>query len=146
MLYRKRDGVVQVFLVHPGGPYWKNRDRHAWSMPKGLFGEDEAPREAAKREFYEETGHRVREALHPLGTHRASGKTVHAFAAEQDMDTESLDSNTFTMEWPPNSGREREFPEIDKGRWFGLDDARERIHKNQAMFLDRLADYLDIGE
>jgi predicted NUDIX family NTP pyrophosphohydrolase len=129
-----------VLLVHPGGPFWARRDAGAWSIPKGEFEEGDDPRACALREFEEETG----TALPPgelveLGSVRQKGgKTVSAWAAEGDLDADSVRSNTFTMEWPPRSGRTAEFPEIDRAAWFDLETAREKLVPAQAELLDRL--------
>jgi predicted NUDIX family NTP pyrophosphohydrolase len=130
-----------VLLVHPGGPVWARRDLGAWSIPKGEHGDDEDPRAAALREFEEELGSAPppADALAELGAVRQkSGKVVTAFAVEGDLDPATVRSNTFTMEWPPRSGVTREFPEIDRAEWFGVDEARERINPAQAELLDRL--------
>jgi predicted NUDIX family NTP pyrophosphohydrolase len=138
LLYRRR-GELQVFLVHPGGPFWAKKDAYAWSIPKGEFAPDEDPLQAAKREFAEETG------LAPAGAFVAlpplkqpGGKIVHAWAAEGDCDPAAVRSNTFTLEWPPRSGRMQEFPEVDRAAWFPLALARGKIHKGQAALLDEL--------
>jgi predicted NUDIX family NTP pyrophosphohydrolase len=140
LLYKVRDGRLLVFLVHPGGPLWARRDTGSWSIPKGVFEEPEEPLTAARREFREETGFDL-----PDGTPRAlapqkqpSGKVVHAWAVEGDVDPKRLRSNTFAMEWPRGSGRQREFPEVDRGEWFDLEEARRRILPGQAPFLDEV--------
>jgi predicted NUDIX family NTP pyrophosphohydrolase len=139
LLYRYRDGRLQVLLVHPGGPLWAKKDEGVWSIPKGLFEPHEDALSAARREFEEETGCTVDGDLIELGEMKqASGKIVHAWAAEGDMDAAKIKSNTFTLEWPPHSGILREYPEIDRGGWFGIDAARQKIVKGQAAFLDRL--------
>jgi predicted NUDIX family NTP pyrophosphohydrolase len=144
LLYRFRDGEPEVLLVHPGGPFWARRDSRAWSIPKGEYGEDEEARVCAAREFEEETG----TALPPgelieLGdVQQKGGKVVRAFAAEGDLDADSVRSNTFTMEWPPRSGRTAEFPEIDRAAWFGVATARQKMVEAQAAFLDRLLEKL----
>lgn len=139
MLYRRRDDGLEVFLVHPGGPFWAKKDVHAWSIPKGEF-EDEDPLLAAVREFSEETGFDLTAGeVRSLGSVRqAGGKVVHAFALEGDLDADAIESNRFTMEWPPRSGREQEFPEVDRAAWFSLFDAREKLHEGQLALLDRL--------
>lgn len=143
LLYRERDSSLQVLLVHPGGPYWVNKDRGAWSIPKGLFGEEEAPLQAARREFAEETGIEVDGTFMELGSlKQPGGKTVHAWAIESDLDPSRVQSNTFTLEWPPKSGRHREYPEVDRACWFDLEEAGIRIHKGQAPFLQRLREKL----
>ena len=137
-MYRRRPGL-EVLLVHPGGPFWKNKDQGAWSLPKGEYAEGEEPLTAALREFEEETGQRPEGDFRPLGEVRqAGGKVVTAWAFEGDFDPGALRSNRFSMEWPRGSGKMREFPEIDRAGWFGLDAAREKILKGQAPFLDRL--------
>ncbi|MBN9023982.1 MAG: NUDIX domain-containing protein, partial [Rhizobiales bacterium] len=132
LLYRagERSGETEVFLVHPGGPYWARKDDGAWSIPKGLHAADEAPETAARREFAEETGVAVEGDLVPLGTFRQpGGKLVTAYAARGDIDPDGIRSNSFTMEWPPRSGRMAEFPEVDRGGWFDLATAAEKILK-----------------
>jgi predicted NUDIX family NTP pyrophosphohydrolase len=143
LLFRYLAGRLQVMLVHPGGPYWENKDAGAWSIPKGLFEENEGPLEAARREFAEETGFAAQGDFIALGELvQPSKKTVHAWALESDLDTTRIRSNTFTLEWPPNSGRIEHYPEIDKGQWFDIDEARKKITRGQAGFLDRLIDKL----
>lgn len=139
LLYRRGDAGLEVFLVHPGGPFWRNKDAGAWSIPKGEIGADEAACDAARREFTEETGFAAPEQCTPLGEAAQSGaKVVSAWAAEGDCDVEKLRSNTFPLEWPPRSGRMVETPEVDRGAWFSLPEARLRILKGQVPFLDRL--------
>ncbi|MFM9377384.1 NUDIX domain-containing protein [Gordonia sp. VNK21] len=148
LLYRRGAGGLEVLLVHPGGPFWKNKDAGAWSLPKGELTAGEDPAAAARREFAEETGHRAPAGpLRELGEIRQrGGKTVTGFAAEGDLDPETLRSNTFEMIWPPRSGRLAVFPECDRGQWFGLAEAAERINPAQAAFLDRLrAQVTDAG-
>ena len=139
LLYRRRNDALEVFLVHPGGPFWAKKDLGAWSLPKGEIEEGEEPLAAAKREFAEETGFEVEgefRALAPL--RQKSGKTVMAWAVEGDCDPAQLRSSMFEMEWPPRSGKRAEFPEVDRGAWFSLEEARERILAGQAPFLDEL--------
>jgi len=139
LLYRSRAGVPEVFLVHPGGPFWAKKDAGAWSIPKGEFEEGADALEAARREFEEETGSPVDGpfvALKPLK--QRSGKVVHAWAVEGDIDASSIKSNTFSMEWPPRSGRQQEFPEVDRGEWFAIAQAREKLLEGQRGFLDEL--------
>jgi predicted NUDIX family NTP pyrophosphohydrolase len=140
LLYRIAGGAPEVLLVHPGGPYWARKDAGAWSIPKGEYGDDEDPKACALREFEEETGTAPPPAeLIDLGSiKQKGGKVVSAWAAEGDLDPESVRSNTFTMEWPPRSGRTAEFPEIDRAAWFGIDEAREKLVPAQAELLDRL--------
>ncbi|HKZ12461.1 MAG TPA: NUDIX domain-containing protein [Solirubrobacterales bacterium] len=147
LLYRDRDGTTEFLLVHPGGPYWTRRDEGAWSIPKGGIEEDEDSRAAALRELDEELGSGRPELdaaeLIDLGSIRQrAGKVVDAWAAEGDFDPAGLDSNTFEMEWPPRSGREVEFPEVDRADWFELEDARRKLLPAQSEFLDRLLEHL----
>lgn len=139
LLYRILEGKPEVFLVHPGGPFWVNKDKGAWSIPKGLFEEGEDPLEAAKREFQEETGFVISGdfmELTPLK--QPSGKTVYAWAVEGTIDAASVKSNIFSMEWPPQSGKEQKFPEVDRGGWFDLAQAREKLLPGQQGFLIEL--------
>lgn len=142
LLFRRRDGETEFLLVHPGGPFWKKKDAGAWSIPKGQVEEDEEPRACAIRELGEELGSAPDldpEQLIELGSVRQrAGKVVEAWAAEADFDPTTLASNTFAMEWPPRSGREEEFPEVDRAGWFDLERARGKILPAQAEFLDRL--------
>jgi len=142
LLYRRRDGELEVLLVHPGGPFWASKDTGAWSIPKGEHDEGEDARACALREFEEELGSAPSAGeLDDLGTIRQkAGKVVQAWALEGDVDPQTVRSNTFTMQWPPRSGRVQEFPEVDRAAWFALNEARERINPAQAAFLDRLAD------
>ena len=136
LLYRGRPSSLEVLLVHPGGPFWARRDEGGWTIPKGEFAEDESPLDAARREFREETGADVDGPFHALPPVRlAGGKRVHAFAARGDFDPRTLVSNTFSLEWPPRSGRMRTFPEVDKAQWFALDEARSKLHPAQALWL-----------
>ncbi len=138
--FNRRAGVLQVLLVHPGGPFWRNRDEGAWSIAKGEYGEDEHPETAARREFAEETGWQALGDLIPLGEVRqAGGKQVAAFALEAEFDPNTLSSNLFEMEWPPRSGRMQRFPEVDRAEWFDLEQAREKVLASQKQFLERLA-------
>ena len=140
LMFRRRDAALQVLLVHPGGPFWKNKDAGAWSIPKGEYAESEDPLTAAKREFQEETGIEAQGELIPLGQVRQSGgKTVWAWAMEGDCAPLEIRSNTFSLEWPPKSGRMQQFPEIDRAEWFDVGKARTRIVKAQSEFLERLA-------
>ena len=137
-MYRRRGAAWEVFLAHMGGPYWVNKDLGSWSIPKGEYEEGEAPLDAAKREFEEETGFQAAGEFFELGDVRlTSGKLVTAWAFEGDCDPNQLRSNLFTMEWPPKSGRQMEFPEVDRGAWFSLAQAREKLTKAQLPFLDR---------
>jgi len=143
LLFRNSGASIEVFLVHPGGPFWKNKDAGAWSIPKGEYTEGEDSLAAAQREFQEETGFVVNGEFLPLGEiAQPSGKVVIAWALEGDCAAEAIRSNTFSMEWPPRSGRHREFPEVDRAAWFHWEEARKRILPGQAEFLDRLATQL----
>jgi predicted NUDIX family NTP pyrophosphohydrolase len=150
LLYRDRDGTTEFLLIHPGGPYWERKDEGAWSIPKGGIEEDEDSRTAALRELDEELGparpELDPEALIDLGQVRQrAGKVVDAWAAEGDFDPDALDSNTFEMEWPPRSGREVVFPEVDRADWFALEEARRKLLPAQGEFLDRLLGHLERG-
>jgi len=139
LLFRENTAGLEVLLVHPGGPFWAKKDDGAWSIPKGEFGDDEEPLAAAKREFEEEMGAPPAGefiALEPL--RQSAGKLVFAWALQADFDTARLKSNMFSMEWPPKSGRQQEFPEIDRAGWFSVETARVKILKGQAGFLDQL--------
>lgn len=140
LLYRRRDGTLEVFLVHPGGPFWAGKDDGSWSLPKGEFGDDEDPLGAARREFLEETGFEPPSGVMvPLGTVRQpGGKVVHAWMAEGDVDADRIHSNTFEIEWPRGSGKRRTFSEVDRAGWFGLEDARRKILSGQRELIDRL--------
>jgi predicted NUDIX family NTP pyrophosphohydrolase len=139
-LYRLSGPEPEVLLVHPGGPVWARRDAGAWSIPKGEYSEDEDPHDAARREFREELGAPAPDGeLIDLGEARQrSGKLVRAWALAGDFDASTVHSNTFPMEWPPRSGRTREFPEVDRAEWFTLEQARERINPGQIPLLERL--------
>ena len=140
LLWRERVGRLEVLLGHPGGPYFSGKDADHWTVLKGEVNPGEDLVAVARREFEEETGHPLPEgpAIELGEIRQKSGKRVLAWAVEGDLDTETAVSNSFEMEWPPRSGRTREFPEIDRVEWFGLDDAREKIKAAQAPFLDRL--------
>ncbi|HET7574312.1 MAG TPA: NUDIX domain-containing protein [Solirubrobacterales bacterium] len=146
LLYRRNGEEPEFLLIHPGGPFWKRRDAGAWSIPKGQIETDEEPRACAIRELEEELGSPPAldsEELIELGSVRQrAGKVVEAWAAEADFDPATLDSNRFSMEWPPRSGRQEEFPEVDQAEWFDLATAREKILPAQADFLDRLLELL----
>jgi len=139
LMYRHGEAGVVVLLVHPGGPFWRNRDLGAWSIPKGELGEGEDPETAARREFAEELGIEASGPLQPLGEVRQSGKKrVQAYALEGDLDVARVRSNDVAIEWPPRSGRTIQFPEIDRAAWFTVPVARQKIHVGQRPFLDRL--------
>jgi len=140
LLFRFKNKKLEVLLVHPGGPFWSRKDQGAWSIPKGIFEENENALDAARREFKEETGHEVEGEFIELGElEQPSRKIVHVWALEKDIDETKIKSNTFAIEWPKNSWKIREFPEVDKGGWFGWDEARTKMAKGQVSFLDRLA-------
>ena len=140
VLYRRRDGKLEVLLVHPGGPFWQKRDDGAWSIPKGEIAENEIGIEVARREFHEELGVTAPEGEPtPLGAVRQSGgKTVHAWALSGDVDVTKTTSNTFELEWPPRSGKMQTFPEVDRAVWFDVDTARRKLLPAQWIFIDRL--------
>lgn len=139
LLYRRGRTGLEVLLAHPGGPLWARKDSGAWTLPKGQFTEGELPLDAAKREFEEEMGTAPSGDFQPLGAvKQKSGKVIHAWAAESDFDTATVKSNLFSMEWPPKSGRTGEFPEVDRAGWFSIEEARAKIIKGQAPFLERL--------
>lgn len=140
LMYRIRDGALQVLLAHPGGPFFKNKDDGAWTIPKGETEPGEALLDAARREFTEETGFTPQGPFTPLTpVTQKSGKCVHAWMFEGDCDPGTIVSNTFTMEWPPRSGRKTAFPEIDRADFFDLSTARQKINVAQAALLDELA-------
>jgi predicted NUDIX family NTP pyrophosphohydrolase len=144
LLFRFRDDELEVLLVHPGGPFWIRKDEGAWSIPKGLFDEGESPLDAAKREFKEETGFEAEGEFMELGEQKQpSRKIVHAWALEKDLDETEVVSNKFTLEWPKKSGVIKEYPEIDRARWFDVDQARIKIQKGQLVFIDRLIEILN---
>src|ERR1700761_8288617 len=139
LLYRNNNARLEVFLVHPGGPFFKNKDEGAWSIPKGEFLTDEEPLAAAKREFKEETGQIVDGNFIQLKPVRLkSEKTVHAWAVEGDINHETIVSNLFEMEWPPKSGKKQSFPEIDRAAWFDLKTARIKLSEAQAGLIESL--------
>jgi predicted NUDIX family NTP pyrophosphohydrolase len=140
LLWRNREGGVEVLLAHNGGPYWARKDHGHWTIPKGEVEPGEELAAVARREFAEETGHVVPDGpLIDLGQIRQkSGKVVLGWAVEGDLDPATAVSNTYEMEWPPRSGRVQAFPEIDRVEWFGLEEARGRLKEAQVPFLDRL--------
>lgn len=134
LLYRFKNGT-EFFLVHPGGPFWAKKDDGAWSIPKGEF-ENESPLEAAVREFREETGFEISgEFVALTPAKQSSGKIIHAFAVEFDLDESKIQSNTFSMEWPPKSGKQKEFPEVDLGGWFNAENCMIKINKGQQQLI-----------
>jgi predicted NUDIX family NTP pyrophosphohydrolase len=151
LLYRKRGGGIEVLLVHPGGPFWAKKDEGAWSLPKGEYAEDEDALAAAKREFKEETGFDAptSQAME-LGQVKYSNKLLSAWGVEGSLDARRISSNTFTMEWPPKSGRKQEFDEVDRAGWFLPADAKRKLVSGQVALVDRLCEQLgasaDSGE
>jgi predicted NUDIX family NTP pyrophosphohydrolase len=139
LLYRQGTDGLEVLLVHPGGPLWARKDDGAWSIPKGEIADGEGPLPAAQREFEEETGGRPSGEFIPLEPlKQPGGKLVYAWVVGADFDPATLRSNTFSMEWPPRSGRHSDFPEVDRAAWFGIHEARRKILKGQAGFLDQV--------
>ena len=142
-MFRLTGAEPMVLLVHPGGPFWRNKESHSWSIPKGEFGDGETAEAAAIREFEEETGFRPAGTLYPLGeVVQAGGKRVTAFAVEGDIDAARIRSVTCEVEWPPKSGRLIRVPEVDRAAWFTMVEARAKIIKGQTIFLDRLDELL----
>lgn len=138
LMYRRRAGQVEVFLIHPGGPFWSGKDQGAWAIPKGEFTAEEHPLVAAKREFQEETGFPISGDFLPLEPIRqAGGKIVHAWVIEGDCDAAAVKSNTFSMEWPLRSGQLKTFPEVDRAAWFTLEQAEVKMLKSQRPLLDQ---------
>jgi predicted NUDIX family NTP pyrophosphohydrolase len=147
LLYRHKDGAIEVLLIHPGGPFWRGRDEGAWMIPKGMVEPDETALEAAVREFAEELGSAPEGIPEPLCRIRqAGGKWVEAFALEGDFDPATLASNRFTIEFPPKSGSMREFPEVDAAAWYGMEEARRRILASQQPILDALEALLQLSK
>jgi predicted NUDIX family NTP pyrophosphohydrolase len=147
LLFRRAGDAFEFLLVHPGGPFWAKKDAGAWSIPKGQIEADEEPRACAIRELEEELGPAPEldpARLIELGSvKQRAGKVVEAWAAEAEFDPATLASNTFEMEWPPRSGKQQQFPEVDRAAWFDLETAREKILPAQAEFLDRLLEHPD---
>lgn len=143
LLYKTEQDVLKVLLVHPGGPFWQKKDNGAWSIPKGELDEGENALLAAKREFYEETGSKISGkciAITPV--RQAGGKVVYPWACRGELDTSAIKSNLFEMEWPPKSGKKKQFPEIDKAQWFTIEEAREKIIPAQQQMLNELQELL----
>jgi len=139
LLYRRKTDSLEVFLVHPGGPFWKNKDAGSWTIPKGEFTSDEPALDAAIREFREETGFQLKGPFQPLSPIRQKGgKRVYAWASPGDVDASAIVSNTVEIEWPRKSGKHRSFPEVDKAAWFSITQAREYINPAQIAFLEEL--------
>lgn len=140
LLYRKTAHTLEVLLVHPGSPFWAKKDKGAWSLPKGEYGDGEQPLAAAKREFSEETGAVAPEGEYvPLGEAKLSNKIIHAWAVEGDFDLANFKSNTFEIEWPPKSGARQTFPEADRAQWFPMNVAMVKVHKGQLVLLEALS-------
>ncbi len=147
LLYRQKDGNLEVLIAHPGGPFFAKKDDGVWSIPKGLYEEDEDPFDAAKREYEEEIGSPAPTTQYiDLGEiKRSDDKAIRAWAVEGDVDENRVKSNLFEMEWPPKSGRMQQFPEIDKALWFEINSASVKLQPAQVEFLKRLAENLSIG-
>jgi len=147
LLFRTRGGELEVLLVHPGGPFWAKKDEGAWSIPKGEINEGEDPLAAARREVQEELGAAPDGKFIPLAPVRqAGGKVVLAWAIEADIDPAAITSNTFQLEWPPRSGRQQTFPEVDRAAWFTISEARSKILRGQVPLMDALARVHTRGE
>lgn len=147
IVFRKKGDNYEVLLVHPGGPFWANKDLNAWSVPKGEPEEDEELENAAKREFKEETGMDVPGKLLSLDpVKQPGGKVVYAWAVEADLDATRIESNTIEIEWPPGSGKKKEIPEVDKAGWFTFKEARQKILKGQIPILEQLAEKIGVGD
>jgi len=143
LLYRSKNGILELFLIHPGGPFWKNKDLGAWSITKGEFTEAEKPLDAAKREFMEETGIALTGDFIELSpVKQKGGKIIHAWAVKGDLDPLLIVSNSFPLEWPPKSGKWQQFPEINKGEWFAIDVAKQKINTAQALLINELQERL----
>jgi predicted NUDIX family NTP pyrophosphohydrolase len=139
LLYREKGSSLEVFLIHPGGPYWAKKDEASWSIPKGEISEAEDPLKAAQREFQEETGFSVEGPFVSIGSvKQSSGKVVQAWACEGNLDASAIHSNSFSLEWPPHSGKYQDFPEADRAEWFSLVQAKRKILKVQLPFLQNL--------
>jgi predicted NUDIX family NTP pyrophosphohydrolase len=144
VLYRFHNDLVHVLLVHPGGPFWARKDMGAWSIPKGEFGMEEDPLQAAKREFEEETGIKADGNFVELTpVKQKSGKLVYAWALQKDIDTATIKSNSFEIEWPPKSGIKKSFPEIDRAEWFTMNEARKKIIDGQIPLINELETKID---
>jgi predicted NUDIX family NTP pyrophosphohydrolase len=139
LVYRFASGVLEVFLVHPGGPFWAKRDQGSWSVPKGEVDEGAGLLETAQREFREETGLPIEgEFIELTPLRQPSGKLVHAWAVNGEIDASRVESNTFSMEWPPHSGKQQQFPEVDRAQWFAMPEAFEKLLPGQRGFLEEL--------
>jgi len=139
LVYRFASGVLEVFLVHPGGPFWAKRDQGSWSVPKGELDEGAGLLETAQREFREETGLPIEgEFIELTPLRQPSGKLVHAWAVNGEIDASRVESNTFSMEWPPHSGKQQQFPEVDRAQWFAMPEAFEKLLPGQRGFHEEL--------
>ena len=140
LIHRTKAGILEFLLVHPGGPFWARKDEGAWSIPKGLVEENEDELAAARREAGEELGIAIEGDFEPVGSYRqAGGKIVIAWSVEADLDADAVKSNMFSMEWPPRSGRQQHFPEVDRAEWFTIDEATRKINKAQIALLEQLS-------
>jgi len=147
LVYRQGAGQLEVFLVHPGGPFWAKKDDGSWSVPKGEFSEGENPLEAARREFEEETGVAMTGDFEPLDpVKQPGGKIIYIWLVRGDLDPASIKSDLFSIEWPPRSGITQQFPEVDRAAWFATDAARRKILKGQVPFIDQLERRLETGQ
>ena len=147
LLYRFANKILEVLIVHPGGPFWAKKDIGVWSIPKGELNDNESPLDAALREFEEEMGEQISGNFIPMTPIKQSnGKIVYAFALERDFDELKIKSNTFTMEWPPKSGKKQEFPEIDKGQWFDFTTSKQKLNERQAFIVDELVKKLNLDD
>lgn len=147
LLYRLTNQILEVLIVHPGGPFWAKKDLGAWSIPKGEFTDEENPLDAAIREFEEEMGQQIKgDFISMTPIKQNSGKIVYAFALERDFDETKIKSNTFTIEWPPKSGKQQEFLEIDKGEWFDFTTSKQKLNEFQAAIIDELVSKLNLTE
>lgn len=143
-MYRYRNSILEVFLVHPGGPFWAKKDEGAWSIPKGEHSDEDDPFEVAKREFKEETGYDAEGNFIPLTSiKQPSRKLISAWAFKGNCDATKIKSNTFKMEWPPKSGKEAEFPEVDRAEWFSIKEAKRKLLKGHVGFIDELCEILE---
>lgn len=146
IVYRRKDGNLELFLVHPGGPFWAKKDAASWSIPKGEYSQEEDSFVAARREFHEETGFEApQDGALPLGEVRYGNKVLTAWALEGSVDARRIQSNTFTMEWPPKSGKTQEFPEVDRAGWFLPSAAKQKLVKGQVQLVDRLCEQLGVS-
>ncbi len=144
LMFRRRHGAIEIFLVHPGGPFWAKKDLGVWSIPKGEFEPDEDPLSTAQREFREETGVTAAGEFIKLTPVRlSSGKVIHAWAVEGDLNAEEIKSNPFSIEWPPRSGKQQSFPEVDRAGWFAPDAAKEKINRGQVGLIEELQSMIE---